>query len=817
MRNAANKYSKFGCFGLAILVGLLLICIVYLLCPRPELKSTLTYSKAYLDNNGELLRLTLADDERYRLYTPLDAIAEEIILASILYEDQYYYDHHGVDVFALVRAFWQSYIIRDRKIGASTITMQVARLRWGIASNTIGGKLHQIFRSLQLSRHYSKQEILELYLNLASYGRNIEGVAAASLVYFNKKPSELSLPEALTLAVIPQNPNKRNPTTKRGYQSLLSARDILRQRWMEYYPHDQRKNKYFDLPLQIRPPEKLPFLAPHFINYLENNNKSINQRQESREGIASYIDSTLDSKKQLAIESVLQSYIESRESEGINNASALLINYKTLSIEAMVGSANFYNDDIAGQVNGTAAKRSPGSALKPFVYALAMDKGLIHPLSLLKDSPRKYGGFTPENYDKQFLGPVLAKDALIQSRNVPAVDLQSQLIQQKNTSFYQLLVEGGVAGLKHESYYGLALALGGAEVTALELAALYAGLANGGRVSELQSLQVVKELGSAKNRLSKKAGSRKAILSAEASYLVLDMLKDNPIPDALDIALDHSLQNEVAWKTGTSWAFRDAWAVGVSGPYVLVVWVGNFDGKGNDRFIGRTAAAPLFFNILNAVYPPQGWRFLDAYPTWQMNLKRVQVCANTGDLNEVHCPDSKETWFIPGVSPIKVSNIYRSIPINIKTGLRACWHTEGETEMKVYQFWPSDFLAIFRQAGIALKTPPDYEPVLADRESGDCGIDQKSTAGQIPIITSPQTSVEYIVRMSSSEKNRIPLKATIDPDVKKVHWFIERQYIGTTAADSLLFWDAKPGSYQLNVVDDAGRSASKMVSVRRVQ
>ena len=332
------------------------------------------------------------------------------------------------------------------------------------------GKVHQIARAIQLSRHYSKQEILEVYLNLAPYGRNIEGIAAASLIYFNKKPSHLSLPEALTLAVIPQNPNKRNPTTSSGYQHLLQARQNLFQRWLEDHPSDVSKETFFSMPLKVRPPENLPFLAPHFVNHIKQNMSRWDH---------GYVNTTLDSVQQQSLEKGISHYVSSKAASGINNAAALLLNYETMKIKAMVGSADFYNDDLQGQVNGTVAKRSPGSTLKPFVYALAMDEGLIHPMTLMKDSPKRFGGFSPENYDKQFLGPISARDALIQSRNVPAVNLQSQLTHQ---SFYDFLMDAGITGLKDEAFYGLALALGGGEVSMLELASLYAMLANKGYI-----------------------------------------------------------------------------------------------------------------------------------------------------------------------------------------------------------------------------------------------------------------------------------------------------------------------------------------------
>lgn len=758
--------------------------LTYALCPHPQIDHYVPYSNAYLDRDGKLLRLALADDQRYRIYRSLDQISPRFIEATVLYEDQNYYRHWGVDFPALLRAFWSTYITGERRIGASTIAMQVARLKWEIASNNVSGKIEQILRTIQLTRHYSKQEILGIYFNLAPYGRNIEGIGAASQVYFGKTPDQLNLPEALTLAVIPQNPSKRNPTSAAGYERLLQARANLLERWLEHHPEDRSKARFFDLPLKIGSPETLPFAAPHFVGFIE--------RRLPRWSHG-YVDTTLDLQKQQTISKIVKEYVDARATEGIYNAAVVLLNYESMALEAMVGSADFFNDSIQGQVNGTLAKRSPGSTLKPFVYALSMDDGLVHPLSLLKDSPRRFGGFTPENFDKRFIGPISVKQALIRSRNVPAVDLQSRL---KSKTFHQFLLDAGVSELKEESFYGLALALGGGELTMLELVTLYAALANNGVMKPVTALK------------DEASSMQKRLLSEEASYLILDILKDNPAPRARP-ALDPVRQsNEIAWKTGTSWSFRDAWAIGISGPYVVAVWIGNFDGQGNHAFTGRKAAGPLMFSIFDSIVPNKHWQVANTVEYRSLNLKKLQVCASTGDLYEKNCPVAIESWFIPGVSPIKVSNIYRSIPVEISTGFRACWHQPGITEMKVYEFWPSDYLRVFNQAGLMLKTPPRF--------SSDCSIDQKGGSGLMPEITSPQRSIEYVVSLRNETDRKMPLEATVDPDVDRLYWFIDDTYVGNVARGEIFFWNAAPGKFEARVVDDAGRAASRKFVVSQV-
>ena len=768
--------------------ALLLVCIcaglLYAACPKPQLNQYLPYSRAYLDRDGELLRLTLAEDQRYRLYRSLDDISPQFIEATLLYEDRNYYQHWGIDFPALLRAAWNTYAKRERRIGASTITMQVARLKWDIASSTIAGKLEQILRAIQLTRHYSKDEILEIYLNIAPYGRNIEGIGAASLVYFGKTADRLSLPEAMTLAVIPQNPGKRNPTSAAGYGQLLQARANLLQRWLASYPQDVDQLKYFSLPLKVRAPEALPFEAPHFVDFLER------RLPRWDHGI---MQTTLSSIRQTRLETLVTQYVQARATSGIHNAAALLLNYETMEIEAMLGSADFFDNSIQGQVNGTLAKRSPGSTLKPFVYALAMDDGLVHPLSLLRDSPRRFGGFTPENFDKRFLGPISVKQALIQSRNVPAVDLQARLVAK---SFHRFLLDAGISGLRDEEFYGLALALGGGELSMLELVTLYAALANNGMLQSVKALQ------------QEATAPATRILSPETSFLILDILKDNPAPHALPHLASAGQRNEIAWKTGTSWSFRDAWSIGVSGPYVLAVWIGNFDGQGNHSFTGRTAAGPLLFSLFDAVLTDPEWQVSDRLQQQSLNLKKLRVCATTGDLYEQDCPFATDSWFIPGVSPIKVSNVYRRIPIETETGLRGCWHKPGVTEMKVYEFWPSDYLQVFNQAGIMLKTPPKF--------SDNCSIDHKGGSGQVPIISSPQRNIEYVVSASTDADAKIPLEATVDPDVDQLYWFIDDRFVGIADRGDAFFWHAIPGQFEARVVDDAGRAASKKFVVSQI-
>ena len=779
----------FGGSGLAVAGWLALA-----LCPKPSLYGDATFSAAVLDRQGRLLRLALADDERYRLRSRLDTISPAAIEATLLYEDRHFYRHPGVNPASLLRALWSSYRRQGRPMGASTITMQLARMRFGLHTRTLAGKLVQIARAVQLERHYSKAEILEAYLNSAPYGGNIEGIGTASLVYFDKPAAALALPEALALAVIPQNPARRNPASADGYPHMAAARRRLLAMWAQARPLDDETRAQFALPLAVRARSQLPFHAPHF-------SESILASAAERRGL---IRTTLDLDRQSMLERQLARYVDRGRSRGIQNASAMLIDYRSMEVLAALGSADFFDPSIDGQVDGTRAKRSPGSTLKPFVYALAIERGIIHPASLLKDAPTRFAAYTPENFDRGFMGPIKAKQALIASRNVPAIELLSRVGQ---VAFNEFLVNAGVRGLAAPEHYGLAMILGGNELSMRELVTAYAMLANGGLLKPLHTYTG-----------ERKRPSDKRLLSAEASFLVLDMLRDNPRPGALNrLRSSGPHGNEpygsgpygkapIAWKTGTSYAFRDAWSVGVFGPYVLAVWVGNFDGSANPAFVGRSAAAPLFFEIADALIAGLD----DARPAYLrragLNIEKVQVCAATGDLPGRHCPRTEKAWFIPGVSPIKVSNVHRAVRIDRQTGLRACRFDADNTREEVFEFWPSDILALYRHAGIAVRQAPPW--------SAECEASHREASGLPPRISSPTSGLTYHLRIDRLADERIPFAARTDSDVQRLFWFVDDRFIASGAGDETVFWKPVAGEHRILAVDDLGRSHSRQLSVR---
>jgi penicillin-binding protein 1C len=520
MLSATNILQFIRSVTIAVAWAIVSLVTVWLLVglePRPLLVNKSGFSQAIYDSKGRLLRLTLSNDEKYRLWIPLGEIPPAMIDATLLQEDAWFRWHAGVNPISLIRAFIATYIQRSRRMGGSTVTMQLARQRFGINSRTPWGKLEQIVRALQLDLDYPKNQLLEAYLNVVPYGGNIEGVGAASIIYFGKPAKDLSLAEALTLAVIPQHPEKRSPLPGSHPRELGEARLRLAHEWLSNHANSPG-DLIETLDVSAASRQELPFLAPHLVDRILASGDS-----DAR------ITTTVDSDLQELVERQLQSYVERNRSLAINNGAVILLDYRTMQVSAYVGSANYFNEAIDGQVDGLCGRRSPGSALKPFIYALAIDQGLIHPQSMLKDTALRIAAYNPENFDREFLGPIDATSALVRSRNVPAIEVANLL---RPPGLYGFLKAAGVQDLRDESFYGLALALGGLDLTMEELAGLYAMLANGGVLKPIWFTSGSSPMREPQQDVDRARENRAStrLLSPEASYLVLEMLRTNPRP-----------------------------------------------------------------------------------------------------------------------------------------------------------------------------------------------------------------------------------------------------------------------------------------------
>ena len=733
-----------------------------------------SFSRAYYDRNGNLMRLTLSADDKYRIYTPLDEISPHIINAVILYEDKHFYHHPGINPISILRASRQYVSGTPHPVGASTITMQLARIKYDLNSKTFAGKMMQIAAAIYIDLFHSKNEIIEAYLNLAPYGGNIEGIGAASIIYFGHNARDLGKIESITLATVPQNPTKRGLNTERGIKNIENMRANLVERWIAEYKSDEELRTFAAMPLAVKRVPDLPFLCPHFTDFM--NTQKIKK---------SVINTTIDLKLQQKFERALTAEINARRAIGINNAAAILINYKTMETLAYIGSANYFNRDIYGENDGVRARRSPGSTLKPLIYADAIDMGLIHEMSLLRDARVSFGVYAPENSDSEFYGPVIARDALTHSRNIPAINLVRE-IGVKN--FHKLLNDAGVANLQSPEHYGISIALGGAEVSMFELANIYATMANLGTHRATRTHidapdEVINHL-----------------LSPEAFFMTIDMLSHQSIPTK-KIPFAKTKQQTIRhyWKTGTSSSYRDAWTAGIFGDFVLVVWVGNFDGTPNNAFSGARAATPIYFALANAAQeyytgtgnPIQNNKFLND----DMNIIELEMCEIGGDIAGEFCPQKTLGYFIPGKSPITRNRIHRQIPIDNKTGLRACIPDPKTTHMATYEFWDAEYLDMFRRAGIKRKTPPAF--------MRECDINDIPDDGTAPVVVFPTADTKIVIT-SNKDFEPVGFMGLATGPNDKIFWFLDDKTLGSTKSGETLEYNVPMGNHTLRATDRAG-------------
>ena len=773
-----------------------LLVIIYLIIRiffTPSLLSDTHFSRAYYDRDGKLLRMTLSADDKYRIYTPLNEISPTAARAIILYEDKYFRYHPGVNPVALVKAARGYFSDAPRPAGASTITMQVARMHYKINTKRPVGKLKQIAAAIYIDLFHSKNEILAAYLNLAPYGGNVEGIGAAAQIFFHKSARDLSTIESITLATVPQNPTRRNLATKSGLENVMAMRADLIRRWIAANPDAHDIQKFADMNLATYSTTDLPFRAPHFVNHIikktENYWNDIGPRESD-------VITTLDLALTERLAQELARQIGARKSIGVQNAAAILVNYKTMETLAYIGSADYFNKSIFGENDGVTARRSPGSTLKPLIYAAAVDRGLIHGMTLMKDAKINFGVYAPENADSEFYGPVLARDALTHSRNIPAINLIREIGAR---NFYNLLVESGVTNLKQPEHYGISIALGGAEVSMFELADIYATMANLGQRRNIKMTQSPQH----------RRDTAHQILRPEAFFLVLDML-GRQSNGARNIPFAKNQRDNIRhyWKTGTSSSFRDAWTAGIFGDYVLIVWVGNFDGRPNNAFSGAKTAAPIYFALsrVAADYyatrdrPIENNNFLRD----DMNISIIDMCADVGGIAGAQCPRAVPAYFIPGVSPIDMSTVHRAEAIDNKTGLRACQYDPATTHMETFEFWDSEYLDMFRRAGIRRHTPPNFMP--------GCDLDKISDARATPVITSPIDGTRTVI-LDGTDASQITFRAITDMENVKIFWFLDNDVIGTTMPGETMTHSVQMGPHTIRAVDEMGAATENKFMV----
>lgn len=519
-------------------------------------------STTIVDRNGKLLRAYAMNDGRWRL--PVDArtgVDPTYLKLLFAYEDQRFNSHRGVDPLAMGRAALQFGTRGHIVSGGSTITMQLARLMEPRRQRSLHAKLRQMVRAIEIERTLTKDQILDLYLALAPYGGNLEGIRAASISYLGKEPKRLSLAEAALLVALPQSPETRR--LDRYPDAARKARDRVLDRMVEerqISADDAKQAKAVPVPTLRRP---MPILAPHASDAALNSVKD-----------TPVIKLTLDS----TLQKVLEPLAHDRALALGPNISVgiIAVDNESGDVLARVGSADYFDETRAGQVDMTRALRSPGSTLKPFIYGLAFEDGFVHPESLIDDRPVRFGSYAPENFDMTFQGTVPVRKALQLSLNVPAIVLLDRVGSSRLAS--RLRQAGGNLVLPKDEAPGLAMGLGGVGVTLQDLAQLYAGFARLGTTKPLREVITAKD-----------DREPMRLLDPVAAWQVGNVLLGTPPPE-------NAAHNRIAFKTGTSYGYRDAWSVGFDGRMTIGVWVGRPDGAPVPGLIGRTAAAPILFD-----------------------------------------------------------------------------------------------------------------------------------------------------------------------------------------------------------------------------
>lgn len=614
-----------------ISLGLFLLALISLYLPYPEknLSPFPVMSLHILDHEGEILREVLSDEGGSCRWIDLSDVSPAVVQATLAAEDRYFFLHPGINPLAIVRALWQN--LKHNRIisGASTITQQLAR-NLNRRPRNIFSKLHEAWTALRLEKKLAKREILAQYLNRVCYGNQTYGIEAASRLYFNKTAKDLSPAEAAFLAGIPRAPTLYNPYRApklafKRQQDILAA--MSQQGYITRAEWDRARREKINL---FSAQDK--FRAPHFCDFILS---SLRPEQKHRKAV---VLTTLRYHLQGKIEILVRNHLSSLQKKRITNAAVIVVDNDTSEIITMIGSRDFFDEQHAGQVNGTTALRQPGSTLKPFTYGLALARGktaaeILEDRELQIQTPG--GSYRPQNYDKKYHGQIRMRQALACSYNIPAVAVLQAL---GPDLLYQKLKQSGFKSLKKSSgFYGIGLTLGNGEVTLIELVQAYSALARGGRLVPLKSIVTTPNVTEQTN-----------IFAPQVSYILTHMLNDNDarIP-AFGANSPLNLPFDCAVKTGTSKDFRDNWTVGFTPKFTVGVWVGNFDGRPMFKVSGISGCGPLFRDImllLNKERSDEVFREPEGIVT-------RKICPSSGQLATSDCYGQIEEVFIDGTEP----------------------------------------------------------------------------------------------------------------------------------------------------------------------
>lgn len=700
--------------------------------------------------------------------------------ALLTYEDRWFYSHPGVNPLALVRASWQN--LRGARVvsGGSTLSMQVARLL-DPHSRTLPGKFRQLWRTLQLEWHLSKDEILSLYLNRAPFGGTLQGVAAASWAYLGKSPQNLTRAEAALLAVLPQAPSRLRPD--RHPQRAQLARDKVLRRLAEFQVWPQGSvDEALEEPLWLAPRQE-PSLAP------------LLARRLNRPNSPPLIRTTLDAPLQRRMEDLLMGW-RARLPER-TSAAILVVEAENMAVRAYVGSVDISDVKRFGHVDMVTALRSPGSTLKPFLYGMAMDAGLIHSESLMQDVPRRYGDYRPGNFSTGFGGPVAASSALSMSLNLPAVQLLEVYGPKR---FAAELRNGGVPlTLPPLAEPNLALILGGAGSRLEDLVAGYSAFARGGRSADVR-LQPQDRL------------RERRMMSPGAAWIIRRILSGQSRPD-IDPRAELVQRPQLAWKTGTSYGFRDAWAIGVGPRFLVGVWIGRPDGTPVPGQFGLASAAPLMLQVHDVLVNRDSQRGIAApVQAVPLNVGVAAICWPLGQpmsKSDPNCRRQRFAWTLDDTTPPTLQaadqplglGLQERIWVNDK-GLRVSASC-SDAQPRDIALWPAPLEPWLPRAERREARLPPADP--------DCPPQNLSLAPPLSIVGVREGDN---LRLPAGSRQALRLKLSALGGSGRRWWFID----GAPMADTDARHDFtptlnKPGRYQLSVLDESGQTARVEFSV----
>lgn len=707
--------------------------------PFPEESlSRLPASVVLTDRNGEPLRVKLGVGgmDCRPGYEPLPE--HWIAKAMVAAEDRRFWTHPGVDALAIARAIGQNLLFGRRISGASTLSTQVIRMMEP-RDRTLATKAIEAFRALQLERRHGKREILAGYLNRAPFGGNIVGIEAAARRYFGKGAAQLSLAEAALLAGVPQSPSRGRPDRHPERAKRRQAYVLERMEACGFITAQEREEAWAQPVVARSGP--YPFRAPHFCDWVG---------VPARAAADSTVRTTLDWEMQQVAEGILRRRLRNRAADG---GAIVVLDVKTGAVRALVGSPQ-YADGRAGQVNGAVAARAAGSTLKPFAYAMALDRGLVTPATMLMDVPTRFRDFDPRNFSLEFRGWVSVRDALVASLNLPAIEVERRVGQER---FHATLRELGLSTLSRPAArYGLGLVLGNAEVRLLELANAYACVARGGGWAPVRFVE------------SAAPPATRPVFSPEACWIVSDMLSgEERAMDTTGHAADVRLP-PMAWKTGTSAGLRDAWTVAWNPDLVVGVWVGNPDGSSADELVGRKMATPIAWDLFRRIYP-------DNQGPWFARPAGVElrtVCAASGRTPGPNCARRIEDWGISKVSRHEPCALHRGGP-------EAAW-------------------------------PAAVASILNRREAPE---PEAPPAEAVRIRTPARGSVYRWLPGLDVDAQRLALEAASDRAGETLHWFVDDRPAGKSRPGEPLFWPLERGAHQIVCCSARGSSDRVRIAV----